>query len=132
MRVRCRNKNHHTYQFYGAKGITVCDRWDSFQLFMEDMGPAPSNSHSIDRIDLGGNYEPGNCRWATRETQMKNRTNAHLVEFRGRVMNLVDWSIELSIDYDTLRGRLKRGWDIARALDPTPARPGPKPGVKKR
>lgn len=73
-RERCRNPNNRKFPIYGARGISVCERWaNSFDNFIADMGRKPSPSHSLDRIDNNGNYEPGNCRWATGEQQNRNR-----------------------------------------------------------
>lgn len=70
---RCYNKNHVGYKDYGGRGITVCERWKKFENFLEDIGPRPSSLHSIDRVNVDGNYEPGNCRWATAKQQMRNQ-----------------------------------------------------------
>jgi hypothetical protein len=73
MRQRCGNKNNTSYKNYGGRGISICKRWESYENFIKDMGPKPSPRHSIDRINVNGNYEPSNCRWATPSQQTKNR-----------------------------------------------------------
>lgn len=72
MRQRCNDQNSDNYPNYGGRGITICERWDNFLLFLEDMGERPPDT-SIDRIDVNGNYEKDNCRWATRSQQQKNK-----------------------------------------------------------
>jgi hypothetical protein len=73
MHVRCHDAKNKHFRHYGGRGIRVCDRWDSFENFLADMGSRPSTKHSIDRIDCDGNYEPGNCRWATWSEQRLNQ-----------------------------------------------------------
>ncbi len=73
MRDRCRNVKNKSYPRYGGRGITVCERWQTFQNFYADMGPRPSQQHQLDRIDNLGNYEPGNVRWATPKENANNR-----------------------------------------------------------
>jgi hypothetical protein len=79
MLTRCTNPNFPGFQRYGAQGITVCERWRSFDAFLEDMGERPSPGHSIDRIDGARGYEPGNCRWADHREQCRNRKTTRAV-----------------------------------------------------
>ncbi len=73
MRARCMNAQHPSFPEYGGRGIGICDRWNDFECFLRDLGERPSSRHSIDRIDVNGNYEPGNVRWATPADQARNR-----------------------------------------------------------
>lgn len=72
MRQRCLNPNSPDYSYYGARGISICERWDSPVLFVQDMGKRPSKHHELDRIDNNGNYCPENCRWVEKTPQMRN------------------------------------------------------------
>jgi hypothetical protein len=117
MRRRCFEKTNKRFAEYGGRGITVCERWLSFENFLSDMGEPPSPKHSIDRVDNHGNYEPGNCRWAQSDVQMKNRRNARLLTFNGRTQNLCDWAAEIGIKSDTLAARIDLyGMSVEEAL----------------
>lgn len=114
---RCRNPKSHSYKDYGGRGISVCDRWaDSFKAFVEDMGPRPEG-HCIERVDNSRNYEPSNCRWATRKEESWNTRRNYMIEFRGENRCLAEWSGLTGIPYNTLRARVcKYGWDAEKAL----------------
>ncbi len=83
MHSRCSTPSAKAFERYGGRGITVCDRWRSFENFIADMGPAPTREHTLDRVDNVLGYEPGNCRWATQTQQQRNRTNNKLDEHRA-------------------------------------------------
>lgn len=124
MRQRCNNQWSKAYENYGARGITVCDRWGSFDNFIADMGSRPSKAHSIDRVDNDGPYSPDNCRWATRAEQKANqrpRKDAIWIEYQGERKTRDQWARDKGIKYTTLCRRLEKGWPIDRALD-TPTR----------
>jgi hypothetical protein len=101
MKQRCYNPKSNSYHNYGARGIRICDRWlESFNNFLEDMGYRPSPQHSIDRVDNDGNYEPSNCRWATKQLQGMNRRPTRLssVGIRGVQPNGRNWLAEMTIN----------------------------------
>ena len=105
---RCNNPSDNSYVNYGKRGIKICERWiNSFENFYEDMGNRPTNLHSLDRIDVNGNYEPSNCRWATRSIQNNNKRSNVLLSKDGIIMNMKQWSVHLGISYDKLRSRKK-------------------------
>lgn len=107
---RCGNPLDPKYKDYGERGIIVCERWvKSFSNFISDMGCAPTKKHSIDRINNDGNYEPSNCRWATKKEQGQNRRNNVWLEHNGKKMILADWSKELEVQSGSITTRLKRG-----------------------
>ncbi len=108
-------RNIHAYR---ARGITVCDRWESFENFLADMGQRPSRSHSIDRINNDGNYEPSNCRWATKKEQSDNRRLTIRVTIGGVEKVLVDWARESNISPSTMHRRFRAGITGADLLAP--------------
>jgi hypothetical protein len=83
MRVRCEDPDHDSYLYYGGRGIKVCARWNNYKNFLADMGRRPSSSHTLDRIDSDGNYEPGNCRWSTWDEQVSNRRTPYGTKVGG-------------------------------------------------
>lgn len=123
MRRRCTDHKAPNFPIYGGRGISVCDRWmASFTDFLSDMGARPSSVHQIDRIDVNGNYEPGNCRWVTAKEQGRNRRNNHVVEAFGHRRTISEWAEITGISKVTLRSRLtKYGWSAERAVSTPPA-----------
>lgn len=118
MRRRCNNENRPEYQRYGGRGIRVCERWDSFENFLEDIGKRPSGNHSIDRVDNNGDYRPSNCRWSTKKEQALNRRTNRLIEYRGRTQHLSLWAKEISMNRSTLTNRLDTyGMSIEQAFN---------------
>lgn len=118
MCTRCYNPNSSDYPHWGGRGIKVCDRWlNSFLSFYEDMGSRPSETHSLDRINTLGNYEPGNCRWATAKMQGNNRYDNRIVEYNGIRQTLAQWSDHSGIPSRIIAGRIdKWKWPIDKAL----------------
>lgn len=107
---RCNNPTDPAYARYGGRGIIVCTAWlgtTGFQAFLKDMGPRPVGT-SLDRVDVNGNYEPSNCRWATRREQAQNKRNNVMITAFGKTQCLVEWARERMIPEDTLRGRIKK------------------------
>lgn len=104
---RCLNRTGKMYENYGGRGITVCDRWMTFESFLSDMGERPLGC-SIDRIDNNGNYEPGNCRWATPSQQSSNTRRSRLITFNGETLNIGVWAKRFGRNPRSLRASLKR------------------------
>lgn len=108
---RCYSPRHTSYQRYGGRGITVCERWrTSFEAFISDMGSRPSLKHSVDRIDTNGSYEPSNCRWATVAEQANNTRGNHRITAFGETLTLSQWSRKFGVKREAIAGRLLRGW----------------------
>jgi len=107
MKDRCLNKNHFAYKDYGGRGIKVCIKWLKFENFYKDMGERPHNK-SLDRIDNNKGYSKDNCKWSTQKEQSNNKSNNHLITFKGKTQNITQWSEELGINRETLYGRINR------------------------
>lgn len=116
MFARCENPKTLNYPKYGGRGIRVCERWHTFENFLEDMGKPPSDQHSLDRIDNNGNYEPDNCRWATTKEQIRNRSITRLFDLNGESRPLGEWCERHGANYELVRLRIKRGWSLLDAL----------------
>ncbi len=117
MRQRCKNPKHKAYKNYGGRGIIVCERWDSFQNFLEDMGLRPEGG-MLDRIDNDGNYEPSNCRWASRKEQNSNRRSCIYIDYEGERITLKEYCRRHKITYRPIVKRIQdRGWPIDLALN---------------
>lgn len=120
MKKRCFNKSHCDYQYYGGRGICVCDKWMRFEGFYEDMGEPPSSKHQIDRINNDGNYESGNTRWVLASENCRNRRSNRFIEWKGEVKTLIEWSEILGIKHAVLRQRFYKGWTVERAFTEYP------------
>lgn len=115
MHDRCKRPSHKSYADYGGRGITICDRWESFENFLADMGERPKG-RTLSRMDNERGYEPGNCCWDTYRSQANNRRSSRLVSFSGRTMTISEWAREIGVECDVLSHRLRAGWSIERAL----------------
>jgi hypothetical protein len=116
MKGRCMNPKNPKFLIYGGRGITVRARWMEFLNFLADMGPKPTPSHSIERVDRNGNYEPGNCIWATQSVQQRNRSTNRILTFNGVTKTMTDFAADYGLRVGTLWNRLDLGWPIKSAL----------------
>lgn len=117
IKQRCYNKNNPGYKYYGGRGIVMCDEWrNSFNKFLSDVGRKPFPKASIDRIDNNGNYEPGNCRWATKTEQNNNTSSNRAYTFNNKTLNIGQWANLYNIPRETLSYRLNNGMSIGDAL----------------
>ena len=120
MKGRCNNPQNPNYKSYGGRGIKVCQRWEaSFSDFLADMGICP-NGMSLDRIDVHGDYEPSNCRWATSAEQAANKQNSRPLTINGTTMGLNAWAKHVAISPTRLYRRLQDGWTVEEALGIVP------------
>ena len=119
MKARCYNKNNPDYKNYGARGITICGEWlSNFQAFYEwSIDNGYKKNLTIDRIDVNGNYEPNNCHWATTKQQNRNTRNNKYITINGEMHCLKEWCEILNLNYETVKSRLRYGWNIEKALE---------------
>lgn len=121
MRSRCRNKKNPAYPRYGGRGISICDRWSSFDAFVADVGMRPFTGAQLDRIDNDVGYEPGNCRWTTPAENSRNRSSGRLVETPAGLLPLWKASEISGISSGTLAARIRNGWSAKSLFRPTPS-----------
>lgn len=124
MKRRCYDENSHNYNYYGGRGIKMCDRWrDDINEFHNDVSVLPhfgEEGYTLDRIDNDGNYEPGNVRWATYKEQSNNRrprSCKHMYEYDGEMRSLKEISSLTGVSYRTLLSRITKGWDPKIAIN---------------
>lgn len=119
IKQRCYNKHNTRYKDYGKRGIIVCDEWlsDFTNFYTWAMTNGYNDKLSIDRIDVNGNYEPNNCRWATAKQQARNRRSCKYFTYNGKTHCIKEWCEILNLNYKTVSTRLSRNWLIAKALE---------------
>lgn len=126
MLSRCYDQLAVGFANYGGRGITVCAKWrDSLQAFLTDMGPRPTPAHTLDRLNNDGNYEPGNCQWATRYEQARNRRSNVKLTLNGETLILKDWAKRFNVPAKLVRNRINRGCDLMWALTSPPRKGTP-------
>ncbi len=120
IKKRCYNhKDENNYNYYGERGITMCDEWrnDFMSFYNWAMNNGYSDNLTIDRIDVDGNYEPSNCRWITMKQQGRNKRNNKVYTIKGNTRCLSEWCEILGLKYQCVWKRLNRGWSIEKALE---------------
>lgn len=113
---RTTDPNNANYANYGARGVTVCDRWRDFSAFYSDMHEGFEPHLELDRIQVDGDYGPENCRWVTRTQNQRNKRTNTRIEFGGRLLIVEEWAELLGVKSNTISARLYRGWTPERAL----------------
>jgi hypothetical protein len=114
---RCENPKGPEYPRYGKRGISVCETWNDFSIFLADMGERPSDQHSLDRIDTELGYSQSNCRWATPQEQANNRRSNFMITHNNTTKTLAEWGRDTGLKPRTISARLDRGWSVSRALN---------------
>lgn len=130
MRERCESPRHKDYHNYGARGIVVCDRWMDLGSFAADMMPTWFDGATLERIDVNGNYEPGNCKWATWAEQGRNKRNNATIIYHGKPVLVLDAARMAGLSYNAFHHRLQHGWTPDEAIE-TPFGPRNIPKCKR-
>lgn len=115
MRDRCNNPKNKHWKDYGGRGIKCCERWDSFENFLADMGERPKGMQ-LDRIDNNKGYSKENCRWVTCSQNGRNKRDSIYLTFNGETKHIKEWAERTGIPYDSIRNRIKHGWEVDRIL----------------
>jgi len=115
MLKRCEDPTNRNYPRYGGRGISVCERWKNIENFMYDMGQCP-DGHTLERIDVNGDYTPENCKWATIREQNRNRTSSIWLTYNNQTKLQSEWAKEIGITQAALKNRLDTGWTLEEAL----------------
>lgn len=124
MRQRCNNPKRKDYPRYGGRGISICPEWNEYKTFRSwALSHGYADNLSIDRIDVNGNYEPSNCRWADAIIQANNVRRNRIIEFEGKRYTLAEFARVNKLSYSALQHRLDRGWSIERIVK-TPQKKG--------
>lgn len=132
MRNRCRNPRNPAYPDYGGRGITVCERWNSFENFLADMGKRPEGL-TLERVDNERGYSPENCVWATPAAQAANRRNAVWLTWNGETLKLKEWAERTGLTVAAIRCRRRLlGWSVEKALSTPLCRPTAKRNRRKK
>ena len=117
MKTRCENQSDYHYKLYGGRGITICDEWRTFESFYQwAINNGYKETLTLDRIDVNGNYEPNNCKWATQKEQSNNTRRNRRIVHNGILHTLSEWAQITNIQPSTLAYRIKSGWSFAKAI----------------
>lgn len=137
MMCRCYTESTTHYEYYGGRGISVCEEWRNkengfLNFYNWSMANGYADDLTIDRIDVNGNYEPSNCRWATREQQANNTRHNKFITYKGKTMTISQWAKLLGIDRRTFDKRIKSGWSISDCIEKPVDKKYSRAGVKRK
>jgi hypothetical protein len=116
IKTRCNNPNNNRYPEYGGKGIKVCEEWDTFEQFYNDVGAAPTCNHMLGRIDVTKDYNRDNCKWLTFAEMGNHKANTKRYKCNSLDLTISDWAVKTGLSRSTIVGRLRVGWPIEQAL----------------